>query len=180
MDLILEEDKLILSEEILQEQIVLLSSFISDIKITREVAYKAVDLDYKDLIYSNKNIKPKSRRFDLIYKDDKAKSLFFIEVKKNKITALTITEIIAEKGYIEIIENIKEDNIQNKQLILTNPRKQGLTIGAYRLIKNYNNISYIPIEEIGETLFKCYKIQRIKENSWRDDYIRNKFKLILD
>lgn len=177
-----EHENYSISEEILQQQLVLLSSYIQNIKITREVAYKAVDLDYEDIIIKSENYKKKvkSRRFDLIYKDYKAKSLFILEVKKNKITALTLNEIIAEKGYLEIIENIKEEDINNKQLILTNPRKKGLTIGAYRFIKNFNNLSYIPIETIAETLFECYKMERIEENSWKDKYIREEFKYILD
>lgn len=169
------------NESDIQEDLLLLSGYTREIKLVREVAYKSVSTDNRDRRnnkYINKGL-PKTRRFDLLYKDKKAKSLFIIELKKDIITAITISEIIGERGYIEILENIKEEDIEYKQLIFSNPKNKGITIGAKRLISRYSEISYIPVEEIGETLFKCYQMERIDENSWRDQEIRKRFKRIL-
>ena len=146
------------TENKIQEDLIILSSYTQQVKLTSEVAYKSVEFDKRDKInisnisnIFNKEVKiniPRSRRFDLIYKDIKAKSLFIIELKKEIITAKTISEIIGERGYLEIIEKIKEEGIEYKKLIFSNPKSKGLTIGAKRLINNYENVSYISIEEI--------------------------------
>jgi hypothetical protein len=115
------------TENKIQEDLIILSSYTQQVKLTSEVAYKSVEFDKRDKInisnisnIFNKEVKiniPRSRRFDLIYKDIKAKSLFIIELKKEIITAKTISEIIGERGYLEIIEKIKEEGIEYKKLI---------------------------------------------------------------
>jgi len=174
---------MIYTEEKIQEDLILLSSYTERIKLVTEVAYKSVLFDKRDKlnIYKKERVteSPKTRRFDLVYKDKNVKTLFVIELKKDIINALTISEIIGERGYLEIIDNIEEEGIEQKKLIFSNPKSKGLTIGAKRLINDYKNVSYISIEDIAETIFKCYVGERLEDNAWRDKTIRDRFSHIL-